>query len=252
MKIHNKKCENCGEPVQFTTEQLYKRVYLTCSTKCTNDLKYEANRVKVKCYICNKEFNYKKSHYIKLKDPDRVTCSRSCSAKNRSEYMQGEGNHQHGLTGELNSSFIPGDLVGDSGYVSSIAPSNHPRAKSGRFLKHILVMEEKIGRYLKYYGKSHGDNEIVHHIDRNKLNNHIDNLILMTMASHLSLHNTEDKERHVKGMNTQKMFDECGVSKIRKMYKNKRITQSEIANMYGVSQSVISSIIIGSKKCYMD
>ena len=43
-------------------------------------------------------------------------------------------------------------------------------------------MEEYLGRYL-YSG------EIVHHIDGNKQNNDIKNLLLMTESDHMKLHN---------------------------------------------------------------
>lgn len=47
--------------------------------------------------------------------------------------------------------------------------------------EHILVMEQHIGRPLK-------DNEVVHHVDGNGLNNSVDNLVLMTKAQHNRFH----------------------------------------------------------------
>lgn len=52
--------------------------------------------------------------------------------------------------------------------------------------EHIKVMEEHIGRKLK-------PNEVVHHIDFNKINNDISNLKLMTRGEHSSLHRKIEK-----------------------------------------------------------
>ena len=60
---------------------------------------------------------------------------------------------------------------------------------------HVILMEEKIGR------KLHGD-ECVHHIDHNKLNNDIDNLLLMKKSDHNALHaklNLKNRTRNSKG-----------------------------------------------------
>lgn len=54
----------------------------------------------------------------------------------------------------------------------------------GYMREHIYIMEKHIGRKLV-------DDEVVHHIDRNKQNNNIDNLQLMTHGEHTALHNKE-------------------------------------------------------------
>lgn len=60
----------------------------------------------------------------------------------------------------------------------------HPRAnKDGSVYTHVLVAEQKLGRYLK-------PEEVVHHIDENKMNNNPDNLMVFaTKADHTSFHN---------------------------------------------------------------
>ena len=60
---------------------------------------------------------------------------------------------------------------------------NHPRANpSGCVYEHILVAEQKLGRYLT-------DKECVHHIDRNKKNNTPENLMIFaSIADHACFH----------------------------------------------------------------
>lgn len=75
-----------------------------------------------------------------------------------------------------------------NGYYVVFSP-NHPYAtKKKLVLEHRLVMEKKIGRYLK-------KNESVHHIDGNKLNNSSENLMLFKNNSeHMKYHAKLRKE----------------------------------------------------------
>lgn len=63
------------------------------------------------------------------------------------------------------------------GYTQIIVDDYHPRKKNrkgGNYIfEHILVMEKNIGRFLQ-------NHEIVHHIDKNKQNNSIENLHLFS------------------------------------------------------------------------
>jgi len=51
----------------------------------------------------------------------------------------------------------------------------------GKNHEHRIIMEALMGRKL-------GSNEVVHHIDENRLNNHPENLQMMTRAEHNRLH----------------------------------------------------------------
>ena len=70
------------------------------------------------------------------------------------------------------------------GYISVYKP-NHPYAsKDGYVMEHILVMENHIGRYL-------AKDEVVHHINKNRCDNRLENLQLMTFKEHAGLHMKE-------------------------------------------------------------
>jgi transposase-like protein len=83
--------------------------------------------------------------------------------------------------------FHKGYKVKDSGYVCILSPS-HPRAdKVGYVPEHTLVMEKRIGRYLK-------ENEVVHHINGIKGDNRIENLKLMTVFQHKCMHSGRERK----------------------------------------------------------
>lgn len=73
-----------------------------------------------------------------------------------------------------------------NGYKYIYAPG-HPWAnKSGKIYEHVYVVCMSIGRKLD-------KDECVHHKDRDRTNNSLDNLQLMTHSEHLRLHHKEDR-----------------------------------------------------------
>lgn len=69
-----------------------------------------------------------------------------------------------------------------NGYIKVKAPIDHPyKDKKGYIMQHRLIMEQSIGRYLEPY-------EEVHHIDYNKQNNNLSNLMLVTKTEHRRIH----------------------------------------------------------------
>lgn len=77
------------------------------------------------------------------------------------------------------------------GYTLAYAPK-HPHAhKDGYIMLHTVIMERYIGRYLNA-------DEVVHHINHDRKDNRIENLMLMTKREHCALHM---KERHSKRRN---------------------------------------------------
>jgi len=67
-----------------------------------------------------------------------------------------------------------------AGYRQRWLPG-HPRAYDGYVMEHVLSAESKLGRPLS-------DDEHVHHIDGDKLNNHPDNLMVLSNSEHATLH----------------------------------------------------------------
>ncbi len=84
-------------------------------------------------------------------------------------------------SGELSPAWKGGE-TSDRGYVSVYSPK-HPRATcKRRVMKHRLVMEASLGRYLT-------PEEVVHHIDEKPSNNDRANLMLFAnSATHLKHH----------------------------------------------------------------
>lgn len=117
----------------------------------------------VKCDLCKKEFKKPKCH-IKRHN----FCSRDC-------YYQ----YMKTLKMEQGSNWKGGNHLHD-GY-------NFKKEVSGRYRgEHRILMEKSLGRKLT-------SNEVVHHKDGNKMNNDINNLVVMTRAEHCSLHRPVDK-----------------------------------------------------------
>lgn len=138
-----------------------------CSYKCYGIA--QRKRIIIYCEICGKQ---KEIHICQLKSGGRC-CSRKCHFIYQSKRKHLSGKERWNWKGKTTNKL---------GYVLIYKP-NHPHAmKSGYVLEHRLVMEKKLGRYLKR-------NEIVHHINFNKGDNRIKNLQLTNKKEHIGIHN---------------------------------------------------------------
>lgn len=75
--------------------------------------------------------------------------------------------------------------IDTNGYVLIYTPNHHRAMRSGSFkgyvYEHILVAEEMLGRELY-------PDEVVHHLDETKTNNHPYNLLVLSRSQHVKLH----------------------------------------------------------------
>ena len=86
------------------------------------------------------------------------------------------------MKGNKNNPASKGGKIKDSSGHILILSHKHPNKCTGNYVYgHRLVMEKKLGRYLK-------STEIVHHINGIKDDNRIKNLALMTKEKHTKIH----------------------------------------------------------------
>jgi HNH endonuclease len=115
---------------------------------------------------------YAKKHGFTNQHTERSERSRAAMAKK----------YPNGRYGELAGNWRGGRSKHGGGYIKIMKP-DHPYADgNGYVLEHRYVMEQKIGRILR-------PEQVVDHIDRNRSNNHPDNLALHeTRAQHVKDH----------------------------------------------------------------
>jgi len=134
-----------------------------------------------KCLNCGKEIEMKIARDAKRKK----FCSHNCRAKyyvkngtiklHRNSKGQGNPNPPKGKLHH----FWKGGVVQKNGYKYIKVKSG----KDGYLAEHRKIIEEFLGRKLK-------KDELIHHIDGNRLNNNIENLILCSLKEHFVIHNS--------------------------------------------------------------
>jgi hypothetical protein len=98
--------------------------------------------------------------------------------------------HNHTPKGELHPMWKGGKRI-HHGYVELYTPE-HPAADSRSYVvEHRLVMERHLGRYLT-------SEEHVHHINKIRTDNRIENLQLMIRSDHITLH-AKNRKRNSRG-----------------------------------------------------
>jgi hypothetical protein len=191
------KCKVCGkENYPIDTKKFPKDF---CSYKCYEEWQKFHKTPNCKCSVCDKPMYLKPSRIKRAKNG--ITCSIECASKLKSQYMQGEGNHQYGLIGDKNASFKGEEVDSEYGYVLVYCP-NHPfphdkSVRGSRVFKHRLVIEENSNMFNPIYffeidGKKYLKPEYsVHHINENKKDNTLENLEIVSRSEHTSIHNKE-------------------------------------------------------------
>ena len=95
-------------------------------------------------------------------------------------WNKGKTKYDHSSIWKQAECAIKGKKIHAAGYVEIYVPE-HPNNVRGYVMEHRLVMEAKIGRYLRR-------DENVHHINGIKDDNRIENLELMTIGEHTRQH----------------------------------------------------------------
>ena len=131
-------------------------------------------RIDKKCKFCGKLFS------ILISCLKRKGCGQFCSKQCYWSCCRGEKSHRW-KGGKSKDSF---------GYII-ISCKGHPHAsvKGDYVSKHRLVMEKHLGRYLN-------PKEIVHHINGDKTDNRLKNLLLVSRKEHNLIHHLGKK--HIK------------------------------------------------------
>ena len=199
------KCEWCGKEFKCYPTRFKNSKHHCCSKECMNNLFKQIRENNPKylnctCDICGKKFHIKPSHKERFK---HISCSRECDIEYRKQIMTGEGNHQYGLKKELNSTWNGGRRI-KNGYCLVYNPEHPFSGSDGCVSEHRLVAEEFLlnddnsievngGKYLK-------PEYVVHHIDENRLNNDVTNLMVLTKGEHTAIHNKrKPRQRNEKG-----------------------------------------------------
>lgn len=166
----------------------------------TKEFKRKSN---YKCVVCSNDMYVRPSAVLKSSGWG-FSCSKECGKINRSKHTKGISNHQYGIKGEKNSSFTGTEKINQYGYKLIYMPEHKRANGAGYVYEHNIVMEKYLQRELKFIGYKNPENEVCHHIDRNKLNNDILNLQLMAEREHIKLHHKDgDFKRDKKGRITR-------------------------------------------------
>lgn len=194
--MHKYKCEWCGKEKEAKYKSHIKRF---CSHKCANEHRWsleEKQEIEKECCVCGRLFQIKKWDN-RLKSGKEVKyCSHECAGiairtgtiiqckqcgkefyTTRNEFCS------HECANEYRSANAAKKVYEENGYkVHHIRGYN----KRGNAKEHRLIMEAHLNRKL-------GPDEVVHHINGDKLDNRLENLKVMTRSEHSRFHREMEK-----------------------------------------------------------
>lgn len=133
------------------------------------------NRKSPLCYACRKPSTHDTCPECGLTKSRVAARCKSCEGKARSAAMRGE----------LNPSWKGGTTLHHAGYRA--VRTNREGRANGYELEHRLVWEAAHGPI--------GPDVVIHHINGDKLDNRLENLMAMSHSDHRSLHDVGDQRR---------------------------------------------------------
>lgn len=141
----------------------------------------------IRKYILNFGIKLRKPAHLGQTDRAKEKISKSNRGLKRTKAQRFNcGKANRGKKGKDTTAWKGGTTSDGHGYIL-IKKHGHPKSdKQGYVKEQILIMEKKIGRYLK-------KNEVVHHVNRKRDDNRIENLMLFSSQSkHIEYHNKFD------------------------------------------------------------
>lgn len=185
------KCKNCDKEFKCFPSRFNNRKNLFCSRKCNSEYIKNQNLNTV-CEVCGKKYHVKPSVKQKQK---HFCCSYKCMGILRKTIYKGEKNpnfDNHVLAKEDH------DIMYKNGYIWEKC-IGHPFAVDDTWVRqHRLIAEKYLlteENSVIINGKRYlSPDYCVHHIDLNKRNNKIENLVVMTSSEHMKLHHKLRKE----------------------------------------------------------
>lgn len=193
------KCDMCGDEFECKHRARLKYKHIFCSRDCNSKFIKAKSELNCQCKICGKKFHLKPSRIAKS---NNNYCSIDCHKIAKQQYMKGDKNHQFGLLGKSNASWKSDEKISVYGY-RLIRMLEHPFKNCDGFVfehrlmaeKYLLTEENSIvidhKRYLK-------QDYCVHHNDYNRLNNDIDNLVVMLRSDHTRMHQATEWQNNNK------------------------------------------------------
>lgn len=181
-----KSCEVCGK--LFKVPPVRAKTAKACSHECAAKVRTESRGKRyasVACRQCGTSFDVPFAHLGR-----RVFCSRACKEASPSTRAR-----KASLTGGANPAWKGGVVKRPDGYVYEAAI--HPMVSNGYVLQHRLVIERALIRMnpSHHFLGDVGGGYVgllpfveVHHVNGDRGDNRLDNLIACTKAAHKQIH----------------------------------------------------------------
>lgn len=183
-------CDNCGKVFVCKHKKRLEAKNHFCSRKCQGEYKSKTCTSYIPCIVCGKLHHVKPSHQERIKYGS--CCSRECLGIYRSSLYKGENNPNYGNRGSNNPLWKSDKKENSYGYILVRMPE-HPFANCDGFVfEHRLIAEQNLltpETSVEIDGKQYLRRDmVVHHIDENRKNNSVENLKIMTLQEHTTMH----------------------------------------------------------------